>query len=129
MQSLFKKEILIVDDEPSMVEIIRENLKEGGDYKIFVAYDAMQAIQLARRIIPDLILLDINMPAGGGENVYHRLKQMIPTKNIPIIIITGEDPDRITKLSVEKGIAKENIFLKPVEFDSLLKKIAAIFSE
>ncbi len=85
-----KATILIVDDAPSNVQALAMLLKD--DYKIMVATDGKRCIELATGDnIPDLILLDIEMPDINGYQVCQHLKNLDQSKNIPIIFITGKD--------------------------------------
>ena len=123
-----EKKVLIVDDDPSIRLMFKEMLETEG-YKTVIAADGMQAIRFARSMEPDLILLDINMPAGSGEMVYSTLKNMITTSSIPIVIISGESPERIEKLVTDKGIQVDDILLKPVDYTVFMDKISSIFEK
>lgn len=82
-----KKSVLVVDDNPTNIDIIKEVLKE--EYSIKEATDGMTALQIADRIIPDIILLDIVMPEMDGYEVCRRLKSNPVTKDIPVIFISA----------------------------------------
>ncbi len=114
------KKILIVDDEPVFVRLLSLRLKENG-YETFAANDGYQGIKLAREVKPDLILLDLEMPAGGGVSTFNNLKASIYTSSIPIIFITGVPGDEVKKLIMDLGA--DCYFPKPLKFDELLKKI------
>ncbi len=120
-----KKKILVVDDDPSVNELMEEVLEDAG-YETISVFDGLQGMQFAQSIIPDLILLDINLPTGSGETVYTRLKMMIPTKRIPVIIMTGESPDRIRKIALEKNINQKDVFLKPINIARLINRVKEI---
>jgi|GEM_PF-6165914 len=121
------KKIMIMNGQPSEIEIIKEHLTTAGYNKIFSAFDSVQSIQIAMMVKPDLILLDMNMPEGG-ENVYKRLKQMVPTQSIPAIFIMRVAPERIQEVIDETDIKTENIITKPINFEELLEKIRFLFS-
>jgi CheY-like chemotaxis protein len=87
-----KKKVLIVDDDPNVQMILKMTLERAG-YETASAVDAMQGPMLARTLKPDLITLDIMMPAGGGVSVYRRLKQNTLTMNIPVIIYSSATPE------------------------------------
>ena len=78
-----KKKILIVDDDPNVQVILKVTLEKAG-YQTASAMDAMQGPMLARTFKPDLVILDIMMPAGGGVSVYRRLKQNTITMTVLI---------------------------------------------
>ncbi len=70
-----KKKILIVDDDPSIVRLFSLLLKANG-YETFGTYDSYQCIKMAKEVKPDLILLDLDMPAGGGIYAFENLKNI-----------------------------------------------------
>jgi diguanylate cyclase (GGDEF)-like protein len=79
--------ILIVDDEPIYIEALNEVLEEK--YDVIFATSGPQAIELAKKSHPDLVLLDVMMPQMDGYEVCHRLKGDLSTAGIPVIFITG----------------------------------------
>ena len=114
------KKILIVDDENVIVEVLRDVLQENG-YQVIVAMDGMQATMQAIKHKPDLILLDISMPAGGGIAVYNRLKQSVDTQAIPVIFLTAMPPSDIAqKLPFTENVT---VFRKPFKQKELLNLI------
>src|SRR5512136_1732309 len=87
-----KKKILIVDDERDIVKALMIRL-QGAGYHVVTAFDGAQGVFMAHKEKPDLILLDIRMPAGDGFSVAQRLKRSSHTWTIPIIFLTGS-PER-----------------------------------
>jgi len=85
---MVKKKILVVDSEEDMVKALKVRLKANG-YHVILASDSVQAFRTANQENPDLILLDIMIPGGGGFIVAERLKQSEATHHIPIIFLTG----------------------------------------
>jgi len=83
-----KKKILIVDDERDIVKVLMIRLQSSG-YEIVAAFDGAQGVFMAHKETPDLIILDIRMPAGDGFSVAERLKRSSQTLNIPLIFLTG----------------------------------------
>jgi CheY-like chemotaxis protein len=83
-----KRKILVVDDEKDIVMALKIRLKNCG-YDVLVAFDSVQAYITAQKEQPDLIILDIFIPGGGGFVVAERLKKSLPTRHIPIIFLTG----------------------------------------
>jgi DNA-binding response OmpR family regulator len=83
-----KGKILIVDDEQDVAKALKVRLKANG-YSVLVASDSVQAFIMANKEKPDLIILDIMIPGGGGLVVAERLKQSTATHHIPIIFLTG----------------------------------------
>lgn len=85
---MVKKKILVVDDEEDVVKALKVRLKANG-YNVVLASDSIQAFTMANKEKPDLIILDIMIPGGGGFVVAERLKQSTATRPIPIIFLTG----------------------------------------
>jgi DNA-binding response OmpR family regulator len=83
-----KKKILIVDDERDIVKALMIRL-QGAGYEVVTAFDGAQGVFMAHKEKPDLIILDIRMPAGNGFSVAQRLKRSMHTFTIPVIFLTG----------------------------------------
>lgn len=90
-----KKKILAVDDEEQIVKLLTMRL-QTNNYEVIIAYDGYQCVQMAKGEKPDLILLDIKMPnGGGGIHAFNILKSSIYTSTIPIIFITAYPGDEV----------------------------------
>ncbi len=92
------EKILVVDDEQSIVELIKFNL-EKEDWQVVTAYDGDEALDVFRRENPDLVLLDIMLPIMDGWQVCKELRE---TSSVPIIMLTakGDEPDKIKGLEI-----------------------------
>ena len=82
--------ILLVDDEPAVLRLFGSQLAKAG-FEILPAHDGNEGREMARRLQPDLILLDQRMPVMDGLETLSRLKEEDPTKDIPVILFTIED--------------------------------------
>jgi len=82
-----EKKILVVDDDKDIHAVLRALFER--EYKISSAFDAVQAGIMARQVQPALIILDINLPGGGGEKVYQRLRKMTGLVSVPILVYTA----------------------------------------
>ncbi len=104
-----KKKILIVDDEPGIVRLLSMRLKAKG-YEVFEAFDGIECMKIAIEEIPDLILLDIKMPQGGGIGAFEKLIQIDKTKGIPVIFMTAypklEIKNQVLKMGAKGCISK-----------------------
>jgi DNA-binding response OmpR family regulator len=115
-----RKKVLIIEDDTDLSALIIRHL-HSADYNVLNAGDAIQAVQFARKEIPDLIILDLMIPGGGGLNVLERLKQIPETQGIPVIILTGvHDPE--TKEKVMQAGAVEYLE-KPYNAQKLLRSV------
>jgi DNA-binding response OmpR family regulator len=119
-----KKKVLIVDDDPNVHVILKLTFEKAG-YQTASAMDAMQGPMMARTFKPDLIILDIMMPAGGGVSVYRRLKQNMQTMTIPVIIHSSTLQDVIRDSLPE--IDEIPMMQKPADLTRLLE-LAAQFA-
>ena len=115
-----KKKILIVDDERDIVKALMIRLQANG-YEVVTAFDGAQGVFMAHKEKPDLIILDIRMPAGDGFSVAERLKSSMHTFTIPVIFLTGS-PE---KNAEEKAMALGARFYikKPYDPEELLDAV------
>lgn len=119
----FKKRILIVDDDPQYLSMVREWLKE--DYNVTMANSGLQAIRWLGRNKVDLILLDHEMPITSGPQVLEMLRSEEDTKNIPVMFLTGKG-DKESVMAVV-ALRPEGYFLKNIKKEELLQKLAEFF--
>ncbi len=118
-----KKKILVIDDMPNVVTMVKARLEASG-YDVIAALDGQQGLTYANAEKPDLIILDIVMPAGGGYSVYTRLKMSPKTRSVPVIFLTAkdrpEDVARAYKLGAEYFVKKP---YKPEMLLGTVKKV------
>ena len=119
----FKKNILIVDDDPNYMGLIREWLK--GKYKVFMANSGMQAIKWLGKNKADLILLDHEMPVTSGPQVLEMLRSESETRTIPVMFLTGKG-DKESVMQV-LSLKPEGYFLKNISREELLEKLDEFF--
>lgn len=120
------KKILIIDDEKALVSGLYTLLKSQG-YLPIAAYDGVFGISLAHKENPDLIILDLGLPAGGGLYVLENLKNSIETHDIPVLVLTaqqGADLEEKAKL-----MGTEAYFHKPFDSQQLLSRIGDILNK
>ena len=121
------KKILIVDDDPDLVKMLGIRLVTCG-YDVVVASDAINAVKRAHQERPDLILLDIMLPGGGGEGVFENLKISLNTMLIPVIFISAKfSPKELEEKAHQLGA--EGAIPKPFESEELIAKIKEILGE
>lgn len=118
------KKILIADDEPDILEIIQYNLQSEG-YEVFTAKNGNEAIDLAKRYQPDLIILDVMMPGRNGLEVC-KLLRMQPAFNDTLIIFLSALSDEGTEITgLETGA--DDYLTKPISPKILISKVNALF--
>ncbi len=118
-----KKSILIVDDDPNYMGVVREWLKDK--YKVSMANSGLRAIKWLGNNTVDLILLDYEMPVTDGPQVLEMLRADDDTKNIPVFFLTGRD-DKDSVMAV-MGLKPEGYILKTVGKDELMNKLKLFF--
>jgi CheY-like chemotaxis protein len=119
-----KKKVLIIDDDANVHVILKLTLEKAG-YQTASAMDAMQGPMMAKNLKPDLIVLDILMPGGGGVAVYRRLKQNTFTMNIPVILHSSTPQEAVRDALPE--IEELPYLQKPADLTQLLA-LAAQFA-
>lgn len=119
------QKILIVDDNPTNVDLLCAQLK-GAGYFLKVAYDGDQALKSVEQDPPDLILLDLMMPKVSGYHVCEQIKKSQATRLIPVIVITAlkEIPDKIRALE----LGADYYLMKPYNKLELIARIQALLS-
>jgi two-component system response regulator ArlR len=113
------KKILIVEDDENIAKALSIRLKNAG-YEVSVAPDALSGVENAVKKVPDLVLLDISLPAGSGFTVAERIQSLIPTAT-PLIFLTASRKPGLRDKAKELGAAA--FFQKPYEWDDLLGAI------
>ncbi len=112
--------ILVVDDQPINVQLLKRKLEREG-IRVTAAYNGIEALEVTRRVMPDLILLDVMMPDMDGIEVCQRLQADEATRGIPVIFITA----RTTKESKLEGLSVGAVdyITKPIDLDETLARV------
>jgi two-component system, OmpR family, response regulator VicR len=109
--------ILIVDDEPPIIDVLVYNLKQAG-YETVIARDGEQAVALARREQPDLIILDLMLPKLDGLEVYRILRR---DSDVPVIMLTARDAEIDRVVGLELGA--DDYVVKPFSVRELMVRV------
>jgi len=114
------KRVLVVDDDVKTVELVKLYLNRDG-YRVFTAYDGVEALRLAREGRPDLIVLDLMLPGIDGLQVCRSLRQ---ESDVPIIMLTAKttDQDKLTGL----GLGADDYVTKPFSPRELAARVRAV---
>ena len=120
-----KAKILIVDDEPDIIKGLSIRLR-AADYEVVTAMDGMQATTTAMREKPDVVILDIGLPAGNGHIVAQRLRENTVTMNVPIIILTARAGDDDYMQALQNGVNK--FLTKPFKAEEVMAAIEECLS-
>jgi len=115
-----KQKILVVDDDSNLVKALQLRLL-ANDYEITVAGDGYAAVANTKKERPDLIILDLGLPAGDGFSVLDRLNRTGNLPGIPVIVLSARDPQANEDRAMRAGAIA--YFQKPADNDELLQAI------
>lgn len=115
------RKILIVDDDPDLLEAMTEQLALHDEFEVIKAESGTKGIQVARATSPDLVIMDVGLPDTDGREAVRMLRKS--GFRAPIIMLTGHDTDSDTILGLESGA--NDYVQKPVRFAVLLARIRA----
>jgi len=121
-----KKKILIVEDDAKILKALTIRLKAEG-YDVLGATDGMSGTAMARKEQPDLLLLDISMPAGGGFGVAQNVGNMSPLTGTPMVFMTASKQPGLKDQAEKLGAA--GFIEKPFDTDTLLTTIRDALSQ
>lgn len=114
--------VLVVDDETYIVELVKFNLEKEG-FRVIVAYDGLNALEMVKSEAPDLIILDIMLPNIDGLQVCRTLKQDPNSNTIPIIMLTAKGEEFDTVLGLEMGA--DDYIKKPFSPREMVARVKA----
>lgn len=115
--------VLVVDDDREILRAARIRLRSGG-YEVLVAEDGSAGLATAKEEVPDAVLLDIRMPGLDGLSVLGALRKHLPTRAIPIVVLSANVAEKAKRRAMELGAT---YFLeKPYEGVRLLQVVACV---
>lgn len=112
--------ILVIEDNVDVTMVLEKRLTDFG-FDVLISNDANEGLKLARSAKPDLILLDLKLPDGGGLSILKNLKTSDSTREIPIVVLTGVRGSEIKESALKEGAAA--YVEKPYEPQALLAVI------
>ncbi len=118
--------VLVIDDSPTERRILGHTLTKAG-FRVEIASDGLEGVEMARRLLPDLILMDVIMPALNGFQATRMLHRDEATAEIPIIIITTKDQPTDRTWGLRQGAI--DYLIKPLDTNELLARIRAILGD
>jgi DNA-binding response OmpR family regulator len=94
--------VLVVEDEPDIANLLKHTIERSGDVEVELAYSGDEALKSAVERVPDLVLLDLNLPVLGGLEVCRILRSKPATRSVPVIMLTARtsESDRVTGLDL-----------------------------
>ncbi|HMQ23435.1 MAG TPA: response regulator [Planctomycetota bacterium] len=118
-----RERILVIEDEPDILEVVRYNLTNEG-YRVTSSTDGVEGLRLATREAPDLIILDLMLPGLDGIEICRRLRQDPVTRSIPIIMATAKSEE--SDLVLGLGVGADDYIVKPFRPRELLARCQAV---
>lgn len=117
-----KKKVLVIDDDPNIVELIKNRLSVNG-YQVVTAYDGEQGLEQVESEKPNLVIVDVLMPKMDGYTFVRTLRKSEETRDLPVIVVTAKD--KMRDLFELEGI--RDYLIKPYQSEELLMKVAQYF--
>lgn len=121
-QPKIRPKIMVVDDDPDLRQVLSLRLR-ANNFDTINACDGYSAIALAQKEKPNLIILDLGLPAGDGFSVLKNLQQYPALSTIPVIVLSARDPEGNEKRTLQSGAVA--FFQKPADNEELLGVIRA----
>lgn len=118
------QKVLVVDDEEPILELLKYNLEKQG-YDVKTASDGFQAVDIAKRFHPDLVLLDIMMPKMDGVETCRQLRAMSDLQNTFIVFLTARAEEYSEVAAFDVGA--DDYITKPIKPRALMSRISALF--
>jgi len=118
-----EKKVLVAEDEPDIRGLIAYSLEYAG-FRVIQVQDGENAVQMAIKEQPDVILLDVRMPKMSGYEACEQLKANKSTRHIPIVFLSARGQEAEIKYGL--GLGAEEYILKPFAPDELYRRVAAI---
>ena len=115
--------ILLVDDEPDILEIVGYNLSSGG-YQVYRASNGLEAIEIAKKELPNLIILDVMMPKMDGIEACEKLRELPELSNTIITFLTARNEDYSQVAGFDAGA--DDYITKPIKPKVLLSKVKGL---
>ncbi|MCU0447242.1 MAG: response regulator transcription factor [Microscillaceae bacterium] len=123
MESKINQKVLVVDDEPDIVELLQYNLEKAG-FEVKTAYNGKQAIETAKDFAPDVILMDIMMPKMDGVEAGRIIRDMPETSDSYLIFLTARVEEYSEVAAFEVGA--DDYIIKPIRPRALVSRIEAL---
>lgn len=124
MSEKTKTRVLVVDDEPDIIDLLKYNLEKEG-YEVETASDGIKAVKIAVKFKPDVILLDIMMPNQDGVETCRQIRDIPELKSTFIIFLTARSEEYSEVAAFDVGA--DDYITKPIKPRALLSRIAALF--
>ena len=122
-----KKKILVIDDQEDLLELTRRVLQSRG-YEVVTLTDGEDALNIIKKELPHLVLMDMLMPGKDGAQICQEMKSDSSIRHIPVILTTGQMLDE-SEFSQEGLTGADDYLMKPFEIEELLAKIENLIAQ
>jgi two-component system alkaline phosphatase synthesis response regulator PhoP len=116
--------VLVVDDEEAILELLKYNLEKAG-YEVKTATDGLKAVEIAKKFLPDLVLLDIMMPVMDGVETCRRIREIPEIQKTFVIFLTARSEEYSEVAAFDAGA--DDYITKPIKPRALLSRLNAFF--
>lgn len=116
--------VLVVDDEEPILDLLKYNLEKAG-YEVKTAIDGLKAVEIAKKFLPDLVLLDIMMPVMDGVETCRRIREIPETQKTFVIFLTARSEEYSEVAAFDVGA--DDYITKPIKPRALMSRINALF--
>lgn len=124
MPTKLAQKVLVVDDEEPILELLKYNLEKGG-YEVKTASDGAKAVEIAKRFLPDLVLLDIMMPKMDGVEACRQIKAIPELDKTFVVFLTARSEEYSEVAAFDVGA--DDYITKPIKPRALMSRISALF--
>lgn len=118
--------VLVIDDDPSLRRLLKIQLTRGGKYEVAEAEDGPSGFNLAKKLVPDLIVLDLNLPGENGFRILKNIREDRSICLVPVIVLTGDDDAESVRTALSDYA--EQYMIKPVDMKYIEKRIDEILA-
>ena len=124
MDNKAMQKVLVVDDEEPILELLKYNLEKGG-YEVKTASDGAKAVEVAKRFLPDLVLLDIMMPKMDGIETCRQIREIPEMQKAFVVFLTARVEEYSEVAAFDVGA--DDYITKPIKPRALMSRISALF--
>jgi DNA-binding response OmpR family regulator len=121
-----QRSIVVADDDPTILELVTL-LLGAARYNVIATTDAVAAMAMVRTKEPVAVILDVQMPGGGGLSALSKIKADPKTSNLPVMMLTGERDAETVKRAMDGGA--DDYMLKPFDPDTLVERVSRLVSK
>jgi two-component system alkaline phosphatase synthesis response regulator PhoP len=118
------QKVLVVDDEEPILELLKYNLEKSG-YEVKTAIDGMKAVDIAKKFLPDLVLLDIMMPKMDGVETCRMIRELPELQKTFVVFLTARSEEYSEVAAFDVGA--DDYIMKPIKPRALMSRISALF--